>query len=502
MLVKIKSQSLLKILNASLLSIFFLLLIYRILFMVNKPLLVEEAYYWNYAQHLDFSYLDHPPMVALLIKIGTLIWGDTEWGIRFLTIPCWLLTIFFSYRLTQIIAAGSEKYTLLFLSFLPFFFIHSLIITPDIPLIMAWSASLLYLYKATALNKPIYWYAAGFWIGIGLLSKYTIVLLGIATLFYLLIIPQMRYWFVRKEPYLAACIALLVFSPVIYWNYSHHWASFLFQTSNRFHASDSSTFHLLLGLIILFFTPMGILETARIFFVSQKDEIGNINTKTKLFFLCYTLTPVLFFGFFSIFHQIKFNWIGTSTLAIIPWFSISLQANRKMMGLRAQTSWAITVFITVCIYILLFTVVFFKWPQFLNDRIPALNFDWKKTSFEIYNKAVEMNERLQEKPVIVALDTYNLASELIFYQKMFKKRQQISTIYPVLGASLFGLNSVMYRYWDNILQADEKYLLLVSDRLYSFDVTKIRELTKPMTPVTLLNEKAAKLFYYQLVKMK
>lgn len=50
-----------------------LLLLLRIFFMFKSNLLAEEAYYWNYSNHLDFSFLDHPPMVAILIKLGTLI---------------------------------------------------------------------------------------------------------------------------------------------------------------------------------------------------------------------------------------------------------------------------------------------------------------------------------------------------------------------------------------------------------------------------------------------
>src|ERR1700689_4841475 len=42
----------------------------------------EEAYYWNYAQHLDIGYLDHPSMVGWLVAAGTAVLGDTEFGVR------------------------------------------------------------------------------------------------------------------------------------------------------------------------------------------------------------------------------------------------------------------------------------------------------------------------------------------------------------------------------------------------------------------------------------
>lgn len=90
-------------------------------FINSGILLVQEAYYWNYAQHLDWSYLDHPPMVAILIKCSTLILGNNELGVRITNIICLVLTAFFSYRLTQLINKGAELYAVLLLAVLPFF---------------------------------------------------------------------------------------------------------------------------------------------------------------------------------------------------------------------------------------------------------------------------------------------------------------------------------------------------------------------------------------------
>ena len=58
-------------------------LILHLLCMTQARLLVEEAYYWNYSQHLDWSYLDHPPMVALLIKVSTSLFLRTPQNLKF-----------------------------------------------------------------------------------------------------------------------------------------------------------------------------------------------------------------------------------------------------------------------------------------------------------------------------------------------------------------------------------------------------------------------------------
>ena len=48
------------------------------------PLSPDEAYYWVWSRALAPGYLDHPPMVALWIGLGTLLAGDTPLGVRLL----------------------------------------------------------------------------------------------------------------------------------------------------------------------------------------------------------------------------------------------------------------------------------------------------------------------------------------------------------------------------------------------------------------------------------
>jgi dolichol-phosphate mannosyltransferase len=55
----------------------------RLVYAGSVELMPEEAYYWNYSRHLDFGYLDHPPMVAWLIRLGTALFGQTEFGLHF-----------------------------------------------------------------------------------------------------------------------------------------------------------------------------------------------------------------------------------------------------------------------------------------------------------------------------------------------------------------------------------------------------------------------------------
>ena len=237
---------------------FFLLIIsltflIRFFALYGNSLLVEEAYYWNYAQHFDFGYLDHPPMVALLIKLSTFFLGLNEFSVRISTFVCWMVAVFFNVKLTHLIQPKTGHYAFFLLSILPFFFLHSLIITPDAPLIACWSAALYYLYRSLVLNESKTWYLAGLWLGLGMLSKYTMILLGGSAFIYMIVTPGARHWFFKKEPYLCFFIIVLLFTPVLYWNANHQWASFAFQSSRRFSQAFHSSFHKFIGLLFFFF---------------------------------------------------------------------------------------------------------------------------------------------------------------------------------------------------------------------------------------------------------
>ena len=58
------------------------LLALRAVFAALLPLSADEAYYWLWSQHPAWGYFDHPPMIAWLIRAGTLVLGDTPLGVR------------------------------------------------------------------------------------------------------------------------------------------------------------------------------------------------------------------------------------------------------------------------------------------------------------------------------------------------------------------------------------------------------------------------------------
>jgi len=74
-----------------------------------------------------------------------------------------------------------------------------------------------------------WWLAAGLFAGLSMLSKFTAIMFAPAVAAFLLV-PDWRWrWLRGPYPWLAALIAIAVFSPVLIWNAQHDWASFRFQ---------------------------------------------------------------------------------------------------------------------------------------------------------------------------------------------------------------------------------------------------------------------------------
>ncbi len=102
-------------------------------------------------------------------------------------------------------------------------------VLPDGPLDCALLGAALCLMHALADRGRSWWIGAGICAGLALLSKYSAVLTIGGAFVFLLTSRAHRHWLARPEPYVAALLALALFSPVILWNAMHGWASFAFQ---------------------------------------------------------------------------------------------------------------------------------------------------------------------------------------------------------------------------------------------------------------------------------
>src|SRR6202166_3650973 len=82
------------------------LVVLRLVAAAWTPLTFDEAYYWMWSKSLAGGYYDHPPMVAAVIRLGTIIAGDTELGVRLVSILLALPMSFAVFRTAAILFGG------------------------------------------------------------------------------------------------------------------------------------------------------------------------------------------------------------------------------------------------------------------------------------------------------------------------------------------------------------------------------------------------------------
>src|ERR1700680_4521110 len=284
------------------------------------PLTFDEAYYWMWSKHLAFGYYDHPPIVAVLIRLGTMIAGDTELGVRLVSILLALPMSFAVYRTAVILFGGlrvAATATIL-LNITLMAAVGTLIVTPDSPLLVASSFVLFFLAKVLETGRGAWWLAVGAAVGVALLSKYTALLFGPAILIWLVSVPRLRRWLSSPWPYLGGIVALAIFSPVIHWNADHEWVSFIKQIGrSRIEGFEPSFIGELIPTQIAFVTPLVFVLGVMGLYALLRRDGGAVAARTLINATFWTIA--FYFIWHSLHARVEANWFAP----VYPAFAIA-----------------------------------------------------------------------------------------------------------------------------------------------------------------------------------
>jgi dolichol-phosphate mannosyltransferase len=455
------------------------LLLLQLATLAGPDLFPEEAYYWLYARHLDLGYLDHPPMVAWLINLGTMAFGHGEFGVRIFAFVCHLVTCFFVFRLTALCFERRAAWTAVaMLQVVPFFFMTGFIITPDAPLTACWAGTLYFLARVFFQENSRAWLGVGICLGLGMLSKYTIALIGPATLLFMALDPQSRRWFRHGAPYGAVLLAAIIFTPVLIWNAQHNWASFAYQGVNRVAAPWRFSTHELLGSILVVLSPVVLLLAIRVLAGHRSLETSSKNDfRVRLFCQIFTLVPLAVFVIFSITHRVKLNWTGPLWLAVIPAIAAQLTAAPSTLTRR---SWITTVALACVIYPAFLTYLAFGLPGLgYSAKMDLLPVGWSEMGAALEQLKHETRERTQTATVVVGMDRNFIASQAAFYAV-----DQEAAVRETTGSHLFGKNSLMFEFWTPPASLQGATLLLVSFKRQDLEQEAIRKRCLSSGPIT------------------
>jgi len=198
------------------------------------PLIGDEAYYWLWSRHLALSYLDHPPGIALLIRVSTWIGGESEVGIRWLNailgIASVALVYWIGYRLYSrwagLIAASVVALGV------PYLLTSRFVYTDALQLfLLLLATNLLLPFFLERGRQPTWRYVAiGLTMALLFNTKYNAYLYGLT-------VALKQGWTRRqmwrdRRTWLAVLLAACGILPALIWNARHDWMSFRWQLAH------------------------------------------------------------------------------------------------------------------------------------------------------------------------------------------------------------------------------------------------------------------------------
>jgi 4-amino-4-deoxy-L-arabinose transferase-like glycosyltransferase len=197
---------------------------YRLWFITQMQLVPDEAYYWLWSKHLAASYRDKGPGIAWTIALGTKLFGNTVFGIRFFAVVLSTATGALIFLIARRLYDDRTALWCLLMAFvMPIMAVGSILMTIDSLSVFFWALAILIFWKAIHRDKISDWFWLGLVIGAGFLAKFTNgVQLGCIGFFLLWSKEHRALLFSRKMIVLCAAFALSIL-PILWWNIETGW---------------------------------------------------------------------------------------------------------------------------------------------------------------------------------------------------------------------------------------------------------------------------------------
>ncbi len=412
----------------------FILFIFNLIQAYTLPLVDDEAYYWVWSKHLEWGYFDHPPMVALFIKGGYLLFPNAL-GVRLAAIISQVL-LFLIWM--HILRPKNEKENYLFLGLfgsVGIFQVLGFISTPDTPLLL-FGSFFLWRWKVFIENQNLKnTMFLGLSMTLTLYSKYHGAILII-----LAFLPFIKILYKNKWFYGALLFSLVLYLPHLYWQYNHDWPSIRYHLYER-NQKKITGFpwgEWLAGLLAIG-NPLLLYFYGKSIF--KKPDSTNTWAKSLQWI---SIGGILFFGLCAITRRIQPQWNLIIYITFIPLVYLFYKNRSHKWVTRLS-------FIYIGLLFLIRILLFF--PFFVSytpmDKLKQFVWDAHKVNigiavFERYQKAALYNFYTQEPSACLQVYTHRKSQYDLWNSEQNIQGQPIT---------FFGLENISSDY---ILDEDNK----------------------------------------------
>lgn len=398
----------------------------------------DEAHYWLWSKHLDWSYYSKGPGVAYIIAAGTLLLGDTEAGVRLLAPLFSLLTGLCVYLLMYRITLSGKLaiLALVALQLAPILSALGLLLTIDGPYVAFWAGACLFAYLALEERRSWAYPALGLSLGAAFLVKYTALFLLAGIFVYIFFRGRQRQSWRGGSFWLFPLCLLFATSPVFIWNAQHDWVTFRHLLGHAHMGVYDHALHwqpwwsleflaAQLGAVGITLFPLILIA----FVWSARRPLSDERLRAgRLLLLCCGAPILLFYTFASLVIPVQGNWAVAGYVTLLPlaawlvadrvgYLGPTSASLRKVKRYRTAWHWAIG-------YGLGGLLILFR-PDMINAPIALGNalglsvpylFPHKRLigAEHLAAKVESLGERLCDEPLYIA-GHYGRASLASFY---------------------------------------------------------------------------------------
>lgn len=205
----------------------------------------DSFYYWTWSQNLHLSYADGPPLIAYTIRLFTKIFGNTTFSINFLGVVVSYVSLYYLFKISMSLSGNKKvaQFATLLYAVYPFVTTRFIYINMTYDCLESLFYLIIVYYTILFISNRAYnlWLIIGCFAGLSLLSKYSAVVLFLAIFVFFVYYRRDYSIFKSWQLYLGIIICLLIFSPVLYWNYAHDWVSFKYQLNSHKWVGESGS---------------------------------------------------------------------------------------------------------------------------------------------------------------------------------------------------------------------------------------------------------------------
>ena len=355
--------------------------LFNLLIIAGFELAHDEAYYWIFSKNLAFSYFDHPPMMALIIRAFSWL-PQSEWSLR---VGFVLLQSVGMGILTTQMPKENQVWGQLAMWSMPLLSTIGLFALPDLPLfffsvLYFWSLKK-YLENDGIKNQVL----LAFIIAALLYSKYH----GILLIFFTLVAyPQLLK---KKSFYIVTVLSILLFLPHVLWQYDHDFKTL------RYHFLERPKANLSIGRL---FEYMGLQIVFAGVWMGFWPWWKTLQIKTVTPFerilKCSALGVVIFFFISAFSKRVEANWTLPAYVAL-SWLVFT------KIEIKGKVKWG---FVSAACLTLLVRIALCFSPETLKIKRLKEFHGWKTWSTMI-------DEKCGDEKILA--NTYQIASKLSFY---------------------------------------------------------------------------------------